>query len=132
MARCLLGAAGEDRRNGLFGAELGGEIFGKPAREVETGLLRDVGALDQFGSGGPANFDAAEEIGLGTRHLEEALRLERQTSLENLRVRLEANARATPVVDLAEVLEFPGGDAARESLPVEPPPERDFDFQHLG
>ena len=51
--------------------DFAGEIIGEAAGEAECRLRRYVGSgLDQFLSAFPADFDAAEEVGLGARHPE--------------------------------------------------------------
>ena len=81
------------------GVDRGGQIILQAAGEMERVLGRDVvDALQQLRVAGPADFDAAEQIGLRARHLEQALRLERGLGAENLRIGLEAHARAAAVV----------------------------------
>ncbi len=63
----------------------------------------------------PADLDAAEQIRLRARHLEQALRLERRLGAEDVGVGLEADAGAAAVADLAEVLELALGMAALEA-----------------
>src|SRR6185369_5703757 len=72
----------------------------------------------QFRIAAPADLDAAEQIGLGARHLEQTLRLEGRLAAEDIAVRLEADAGAAAVVDLAEVLQLALGLAALETHPV--------------
>ena len=78
LARLAAEDIGVDQRRVL---ERLGEIILQPFLEMERGLLRHVGAFDQFLGAGPADFDAAEQIGLGARHLEHALGLEMRLGL---------------------------------------------------
>ena len=80
----------------------------------------------------PADFDAAEQIGLRARHLEQALRLERGLGPENVGVRFEADGGAAAVVDLAEVFELALGMAALECHLVELLAARDLDLEQRG
>ncbi len=77
-------------------------------------------------------FDAAEQIGLRARHLEQPLRLEGGLGAENLGVGLEADAGAAAVVDLAEVLELALGMTALERHLVEFLAARDLDLEERG
>ncbi len=55
----------------------GGEIILQAAGEVQRALRPDASiALEQLLRAGPADFDAAEQIGLGARHAEQARRIE--------------------------------------------------------
>src|SRR5438045_7548885 len=77
----------------------------------------------------PADLDAAEQICLGARHLEQALRFERSFSAENLRVRLEADFSAAAIVDFAEVFELALRVTALERHSIELLAARDLDFE---
>src|SRR6516162_5218466 len=77
----------------------------------------------------PANLVPAKKIGLGARHLEQALRIEFRLVAENLRVRLEAHLGAAPVRRAAELFEAALGDAARKHLAVELACLRDLDLE---
>ena len=123
--------AGEDiRMHQRVGMDGGGEIILQAAREVETVLGRHIlDALQQRGIAAPADFDAAEQVGLRARHLEQALRLEGSLGAEDVGVGLEADAGAAAVVDLAEVFELALGMAALETHPVEFLAARDFDLE---
>ena len=113
------------------GVNGGGEIVLQAAREMETILGRHIlDALQQRGIAAPADFDAAEQIGFRARHLEQALRLEGGLGAEDVGVRLEADAGAAAVVDLAEVFELALGVAALKAHPVEFLAARDFDLEH--
>ena len=79
----------------------------------------------------PADFDAAEEIRLGARHLEQAQRIEFCLGAENFRVRLEAHLGAAAVVDLAELLQAGLRLSARVGLTVKLAAARDLDLHAL-
>ena len=112
------------------GVDRGAEIVLQSTREMKIVLGGDVfNALQQFRIAAPADFDAAEQIGLGTGHLEQALGFERRLGAENLGVRLEADFGAAAVVDLAEVFELALRMAALERHAVELLAAGDFDFQ---
>ena len=108
------------------------EIILQPFLEMERGLLRHVGAFDQFLGAGPADFDAAEQIGLRARHLEHALGLETRLRSENLRVGMEAHLGAAAVRRLAGVLQLALRLAALEHHPVELLAARDLDLHAVG
>src|SRR5687767_12189850 len=76
------------------------------AREMQHRLFRRLLVLDMGGITGPADLDAAEQIGFGTRHAEKPRARELDRLAEDLRIRPEADAGAAPVVDLAELLEL--------------------------
>ena len=126
--------AGEDiRMHQRVGVDRGGEIVLQAAGEVEAVLGRHVvDALEQRRLAAPADFDAAEQIGLRARHLEQALRLEGGLGAENLGVGLEADLGAAAVVDLAEVFELALGVAALERHAVELLAARDLDLEPRG
>ena len=109
-----------------------GQIVLQPFLEMERGLLRHVGAFDHFLGAGPADFDAAEQIGLRARHLEHALGLEMRLGAENLRVGMEAHRGAAPVRRLAGVLQLALRLAALEHHPVELLAARDLDLHAVG
>ena len=77
-------------------------------------------------------FDAAEQIGLRARHLEQPLRLEGGFGAENVGVRLEADPGAPAVVDLAEIFELALGMTALERHLVELLLARDLDLEQRG
>src|SRR5205807_7290543 len=108
------GFAGEDvRMHQRIGVDRGAEVILQAARKMEAVLGGYVfEALQQRGIAAPADFDAAEQIGLGTGHLEQALRLERGFGAEDVAIGLEPDPRAAPVVDLAEILKLALGMAA--------------------
>src|SRR6185312_3290955 len=128
------GFAGEDvRMHQRVGMDGGREVILQAAGEVEGVFRRHIfDALEQLRCAAPADFDAAEQIRLGARHLEQALRLEGGLRAENLRIRLEADPGAAAVVDLAEVLELAFGMAALECHAVELLAARDLDLEPRG
>ena len=128
------GFAGEDvGMHQRVGMDRGGEIILETTGEVKRRFRRNiVDALEQFRRAVPADFDAAEQIGLRARHLEQALRFERGLGAENFGVRLEADGGAAAVVDLAEVLELALGMAALERHLVELLAARDLDLEQRG
>src|SRR5690606_12071973 len=79
----------------------------------------------------PANFHAAEEIGLGAGHAVKPCRLELRALAEDVRVGMEARARAAPVVHVAEAFQRSLRHAARKALAVELPAARDLDLEHV-
>ena len=89
-------------------------------------------AAQQLLGAGPADFDAAEQIGLRARHLEHALGLEVGLVAENLRVGAEAHLGAAAVRRLADILQFALRLAALENHPIELLAARDLDFHALG
>ena len=100
---------------------------------MERRLFRHVfDAAQQVLGAGPADFDAAEQIGLGARHLEHALGLEMRLGAENLRIGPEADFGAAPVRRLAGVLQFGLRLAALERHSVELLAARDLDLHALG
>src|SRR6202041_3026847 len=80
----------------------------------------------------PADLNAAEQIGLGARHLEQALRPEGGLGAEDIGIRLEPDTRAAAVVDLAEVLELALGVAALERHAIEFLAAGDLDLEPRG
>src|SRR5260221_6678758 len=115
------GFSSEDiRMHQGVGMDRGGEIILQSPRKVKAvlgGYILD--ALEQCGIAAPADFDAAEQIGLGASHLEQPLRLERSLGAENLGVRFEADLGAAAAVDLARLLEAALAIAALERPTVE-------------
>ncbi len=97
---------------------------------MEHRLCRRV-AADERGIALPADLDAAEEVGLGARHLEQAGRLEGAALAEDLLVRLEADQRPAPVHDGAELLQLALRLAALELHGVKLLAARDLDVQRL-
>src|ERR1700758_736690 len=79
----------------------------------------------------PADFDAAEQISLRTRHLENALRPEVRFCPEDFRVGPETDLGAAAVRRLAGILQFGLRLAALESHPIEALAARDLDFHAL-
>src|SRR5690606_10421083 len=106
------------------------EIVLQAAGEVEDGAWRRlVLLLQKRRIAGPADFDAAEQIGLRARHTHDARRLELRALAEDVRVRMEARARAAPVVDLAEVFQRALRHAAREALAPQAAAARHLDLE---
>ena len=129
----LAGAAGEDvGMHQRRAVQRRGEIVLQPFLEMERRLGRNVGAFDQFLVARPADLDAAEQIGLGARHLEHALGLERGLRPEDLRVGMEAHLGAAAVRRLAGVLQLALRLAALERHLVELLAARDLDLHAVG
>ena len=80
----------------------------------------------------PADFDAAEQIGLRARHLEHALGLELRLGAEDLRIRPEPHFGAAAVRRLAGIQQFGLRLAALERHLVELLAARDLDLHALG
>ncbi len=100
---------------------------------MEGGFLRHVlDALEQRLVAAPADFDAAEEIGFRTRHLEHALGFERSLGPENLRIGPETDLGAAPVGRAADFFQFALRLAALERHLVERLLARDFHFHAFG
>ena len=97
---------------------------------MEGGLGRRV-VGDQRGCARPADLDAAEQVGLGARHAQQARRLEGGALAEDLLVGLEAHLGAAPVLDGAELLELALRRAARERHGVELLAARHLDLELL-
>ena len=130
----LAGAAGEnvgmDQRRAVDG---GGEIVLQAVGEMEGRLLRHaLDAAQELLGAAPADLDAAEQIGLGARHLEHALRLEMRLGAENLRIGPEADLGAAPVGHAAELFQLALRLAALEHHAMERLLARDLDFHALG
>src|SRR5258708_26299357 len=110
------GFAGEDvRMHQGVGMNSGAEVILQAAREVKRVLGRNiVDALQQRRVTAPANLDPAKQIGLGTSHLEQALRLEGGLGAEKLGGRSEAGFGAA-----AGVCAVPGlvGSLGPDALP---------------
>src|ERR1035438_3214179 len=118
------------RMHQRVGVDRGGEIVLQPAREVETVFGGGVfNALQKLRRALKADVAAAEQIGLGPRHLEQALRLEGRLGAENLRVRPKSDSGAAAVIDLAEVFELALGMAALERHAIELLAARDLYFE---
>ena len=130
----LAGAAGEDvgmhQRRVL---ERRGQIILQPVGEMEGGLLRHVvDAAQKLLGAGPADLDAAEQIGFGARHLEHALRPEMRLGAEDVRVGPEAHLGAAAVGRAAGLLQLALRLAALEHHAVERLLARDLDLHALG
>ena len=99
---------------------------------MEGRLLRRVVCDDRLVAR-PADLDAAEQVGLRARHLEQALRLEGGVALaEDLLVGLEGDLGAAPVLDRPELLQLALRLAALEFHLVELLAARDLDVQLFG
>ena len=109
------------------------EIILEAAGEAEHRLGRRlaVGA-EQRGRAAPANFDAAEQIGLRAGHLEYARGIELRGRAEYLRVRQEANLGAAPIGGLADDLQLGDGLAALEALAIQRLRARHLDLGPRG
>ena len=134
VAVFLLGFSSEDFINnaGLAFQPFGEKVL-QPAGEMQHGLVRRVLVLDERRIAAPADFNTAEEIGFGARHLVKSAAEERGVALaENLLVRVEAHRGATAARDLAQI--FQPGDrlAAPEFLAVKRLPARHLDHHMVG
>ncbi len=134
MAALLVGFAGED-----LGADqrLAGKLFREvvlePAREVEARLFRRLALRrDQALGAGPADLDAAEEVGLRARHAEQAIGIECRLRAENLRIGMETDLGAAAIVHVARGFQLRGRLSARESLAIELPVARNLDLEMIG
>jgi hypothetical protein len=129
-----LALAGKDVGSDLlFAAEARFQIVLQSAGEVEHGLGRCLVLLaEQFRRALPADFDTAEQIGFGTRHLVEARRLELRGLAENLGVRVEARPGTAPVLHFAKILQPGDRLAARKALAVELAIAGDLDLEIVG
>ena len=97
--------------------DVAGEIVLQPVREAEARLGRNgVGAGEKRRRAAPADLDAAEEIGLRARHLEQAPRLEVRVLAEDLRIGLEAHLGAAPVQHAADGFELRLAARPREKI----------------
>src|SRR5579871_821799 len=111
--------------------DAGGEIFLQALGKMEGCFLRYVlDAVQKLGRARPSDLDPPEQIGLGARHLEQALRIELRLA-KNLRVGLEAHLGAAAVRDFAELLQPRFRLAARIDLPIELAAARDLDLAAL-
>ena len=91
----LLDLAGEGLVDDQFlPLDVGGEIVLQAAGKMEGRLGGDLAfGVDERGRAAPANFHAAEQIGLGARHLEQPRRVEARTSCRKS-ARRDGSARA--------------------------------------
>ena len=126
--------AGEDLvGDQLLALDVVEQVVLQAVRELEGRFRRNVvDALDQRRRAFPADLDAAEQIGLGARHLEQAAGLEMGVLAEDLVIGLEAHLGAAPVEHAAHGLELALRQAAGEDLPVEGLAARDLDLEDLG
>ena len=134
VALRLFDAADEKLLGDQFLAlDIGREIVLEAAGKVEHRLGRRLAVrVEQRRRAFPADFDAAEQIGLGPRHLENARGGKFRGFAENLRVGLEPDLGAAPVGDPAQSLQPGDGRAARKDLAIEVLAARDLDLQPLG
>src|SRR5262245_64172206 len=79
----------------------------------------------------PTDLDAAEEVGLRSRHLEDAIGFEYGLWSENFRIGFEAYPRATAIGRAASLFQLAFRLSALESHPIELLFARDFDFHAL-
>jgi hypothetical protein len=130
----LAGGAVEDvRMDQCRAVDRGGEIFLEAVGEMERGLFRHVlDALQELLGASPADLDAAEQVGLGARHLEDALRLEMRLGAEDVGIGQEADLGAAPVGGGAELLQLAFRLAALEHHAVERLLARDLHLQARG
>ena len=106
VAAGLFRLAGKDfAGDGEFLAHGRLKIILQSAGEVEHGLFRRFRALDQRRIAGPADFDAAEQIGLGARHAEKPGRVEFGMRPEDFRIGMKFYLGAAPVLDVAQLLQ---------------------------
>src|SRR5690606_30177046 len=83
------------------------EVIDKTAGEVQYLACRcRVFLADEQGGAVPAYLDATEEIGLGARHLVEALWNEMRVLAEDFRIGVKGNFGAAPVVHAALIFKF--------------------------
>ncbi len=132
MAARLGDLAGKDPvGDQLLAVDLAGEIVLETGREAVHGLRRDVlDALQQGRGAAPADLDAAEQVGLRARHLEQAARIE-PVLAEDLGIGMEAHLRAAPVLHPPDRLDRPLRVAAGEGLAVEGLVAGDLDLEHV-
>ena len=111
------GASGKEIGGGAFPfAELLAQMVGKATGKLES--CRGGGVIaDQVRRAAPADFDTAEQIGLGTGQPIKSGRLEPGLGPENLSVGDEADRRAAPVGSGPELLQRCGRQSARKTLP---------------
>ena len=128
------GAADEGRRRRAIPPGQGRiEKIGEPAGEMEGVRLGRVAArLDRFGIAGPADFDAAEQIGLRARHAVDPAGVERRLGAEDLRVGQKRDAGAAPVVHRAVEHRWPQGGAALIGLAPQFAIAGDLDGERAG
>ena len=129
----LVGPAGEDLLgDGLLAFDAVFEKVFQPAGEVEDGAFRCLAIARKLRLvAGPADLDAAEEIGLGTGHAEQPGRLEGCALAEDFRVGPETHLGAAPVLHRAKALQRPVRCPARVALPVELLTACHLDFEAL-
>src|SRR5690606_22340159 len=109
-----LDAPGEDGGDGFQFAHALGQGVGQAAGEVQRRLSRRL-VGDAFRRAAPADLDAAEQIGLGPRHAEQAGGLEGRADAEDLLVGLEPDQGAL-LLRGADLLDRALRQAAAEGL----------------
>ena len=95
-------------------------------RRLRRGVVGDEGRI-----AAPADLDAAEQVGLGARHLEQPPRVEGAALAEDLLVRLEAHGGAAPVHHGPELLQLSLRLSALELHGVELLAACDLDVERL-
>ncbi len=127
------GLAGPDRRDRHRRAgHILRQAVAQAAREVQHCLRRDVGApLEQRRVARPADGDAAEQVGLGPAKPVQPGRLELQPA-EYLRVRLEPDGGAPPVLDRPGVHQLAGRLPPRVALPPQRAVTGDLHLERLA
>src|SRR3569833_650210 len=85
---------------------------------MERRFGRHIVAVQKLGRAVPSDLDAAIEIGLRARHLEQALGLEMRLGAKDLRIRLEAHARAALVWRTSDLFQLAFGMSPLERHPV--------------
>ena len=131
MAAGFLDLAGEDLvSDEVLAVDFLRQIVLEAAREAQHrfGGRRCIGAEQRWGAM-PADFNAAEQIGLRTAHPEQAGRPEMGALAENLRVWTETDLGAALVRGLADDVELRGWCSAREGLPVVRLVDHHVDFE---
>src|SRR5262249_9740296 len=113
--------------------ELDGKKITQSLGKMERAPLRHIlDVTQEFLGAGPSDLDAAEQIGLRARHLEDALGLEMRLGSKNLRVRAETHLGAAAIGCPADLLKLAFRLAALERHPIERLLARDLDLEPLG
>ncbi len=112
-------------------ADFGGQAVLQPTRKMQHGLGRRVVA-DQGRRARPADFHAAEQIGLRPAKPVQPGRAERQNGPENLRIRLEAYRRPAAVLHGTRIDQFRRRLAAGIALAEQHAIARHLHLHHLG
>src|SRR5262245_14586271 len=121
MTTGLSSRAGENIRvHQRCAGQIGRQIVLQSVCEMEARLFGNV--LDAFVQrlvAVPADLDAAEKVGLRSRHLENAIGFECGLWSENFRIGLEAYSCATPIGCAAGLFQFAFRFSALESHSIE-------------